>query len=80
MKKLFLILPVILFLMGCKEKPETCQCYEDQVYNAKTGECDCAQPFPESERPVLKTDDYNSWYAVRKHFTYKVKANARKDT
>ena len=73
MKKIILMLPVILFLTACKEKPEVCQCDVDQVYNAKTGECDCVQPFPESERPVLKTDGYNSWYAVKKHFTYSVK-------
>ena len=74
MKKVFILLLTVFSLTGCnKEKTETCQCDEDQVYNTKTGECDCVQPFPESERPVLKTDGYNSWYAVKKHFTYSVK-------
>ena len=81
MKKcLTMMILAVLVLAGCKkEKTGTCQCYDDQVYNAKTGECDCVQPFPESERPVLKTDDYNSWYAVRRHFIYKVKSDARKE-
>ena len=74
MKKVFILLLTVFSLTGCnKEKTETCQCDVDQVYNTKTGECDCVQPFPESERPVLKTDDYNSWYAVRKHFTYSIR-------
>ncbi len=70
MKRLFLLLSAVFIFISCQKDH---QCDIDQEYNTKTKECDCVQSFPESERPVLKTDDYNSWYAVRKHFTYSVR-------
>lgn len=70
MKKVFLLLSAVFIFISCQKDH---QCDIDQEYNTKTKECDCVQSFPESERPVLKTDDYNSWYAVRKHFTYSVR-------
>ena len=70
MKRLFLLLSAVFIFISCQKDH---QCDVDQEYNTKTKECDCVQSFPESERPVLKTDDYNSWYAVRKHFTYRVR-------
>ena len=74
MKKVLILLLTVFSLTGCnKEKTETCQCDVDQVYNTKTGECDCVQPFAESERPAINTNGYNSWNSVCKHFTYSVK-------
>lgn len=70
MKKVFLLFSAVFIFISCQKDH---QCKVDQEYNTKTKECDCVQFFPESERPVLKTDDYNSWYAVRKHFTYRVR-------
>lgn len=73
MKQWLLLIVVSFVLISCKEKQEVCQCDADQAYNAETGACDCMQPFPESERPALLANDYNSWSAVKKHFTYKVR-------
>ncbi|MBQ4478111.1 MAG: hypothetical protein II945_05835 [Bacteroidales bacterium] len=70
MKKVFLLFSAVFIFISC-QKDHQCKVYQE--YNTKTKECDCVQSFPESERPVLKTDDYNSWYAVRKHFTYSVR-------
>ncbi|MBO4282469.1 MAG: hypothetical protein J5873_04680 [Bacteroidales bacterium] len=73
MKKLLFIVLTVFTLTSCVKSPENCyQCKADQIFNAKTEVCDCVQPFPESERPVLKTDGYNFWDSVCKYFTYSV--------